>query len=231
MLYGDIETLFHEFGHSLHVILSKPRFASQNGFSTPIDFVEVPSTMAEQFLLDPGVFKMLALPDSSLTDDFIANTISAIKTARVATQGLNYERQFAFGKTDFAMHSFTDSTQIPAPDASDNLTALANELMASTYLPFPDGSGFQNSFLHIWAWGYDAGYYSYAWSDNIVAEIASVFEDTSNSMGYLNPFLGRKYRYDVLQPGASKDVTVCVESFIGKKLDPERKAFIKRLGL
>jgi thimet oligopeptidase len=231
MLYTDIDTLFHEFGHSLHIVLGKARFASQNGFGTPLDFVEVPSTMLEQWRFDPGVFKMLAISDPALTDEFIQKTITAMKTADLATKGLYYERQFGFGRSDFAMHTFSDASQIPAPDSPNNLTAIANQEMAAAYLGYPQGSGFLNSFLHIWAWGYDAGYYAYAWSDSIVAELAVVFEDPNNHLGYLNPWLGMKYRIEVLQPGASRDVTTSVEAFTGKPLDPERKAFLKRLGI
>jgi Zn-dependent oligopeptidase len=103
--------------------------------------------------------------------------------------------------------------------------------MTSAYLPLPEGSGFLNSFQHILTWGYDAGYYSYAWSDSIVAELADVFEDPSNTFGYMNPSLGLKYRTEILAPGNSRDVATSVAAFTGHPPDAEHKAFLKRLGV
>ena len=229
MLFDDIGTLFHEFGHALHVVLGKARFASQSGFSVPQDFVEVPSTMSEQWPLDPVVFKTLAAPNPALTDAFIQKTIASIKTSNLATTGTYYERQFGFNKTDFALHMFTDASQIPLASSANNLIAVTNDAMAAAYLPYPEGSGQLSSFLHILSWGYDAGYYSYAWSDSIVAELAILFDESPK--GYMDRKLGMRYRKEVLEPGASRDVNESVFAFTGKPLDPERKAFLKRLGL
>lgn len=231
LLYGDIGTLFHEFGHALHVVLGKARFASQTGFAVPWDFVEVPSTMAEQWRFDPGVFKLLAKPDPALTDDFIHTTIAAVKQANLAVKGLFYEGQFAYGKIDFLLHLFTNVADVPAADAPDNLVVQANEIVASTYLPPPEGSTPLTSFLHILTWGYDAGYYSYAWSDSIVSELAAKFNDSANTQGYLNPDLGLLYRTAILEPGASRDVNESVEAFTGQALDPARTAFLVSLGV
>ena len=229
LLFDDIGTLFHEFGHALHVVLGKARFASQTGFGVPQDFVEVPSTMSEQWPLDPVVFKTLALPDPALTDAFVQKTLAAIKHSNLATTGTYYERQFGFNKTDFALHMFTDASQIPPASSANNLIAVTNDAMATAYLPYPEGSGQLSSFLHILAWGYDAGYYSYAWSDSIVAELAILFDESPK--GYMDHKLGMRYRKEILAPGASRDVNESVFAFTGKPLDPERKAFLKRLGL
>jgi Zn-dependent oligopeptidase len=85
------------------------------------------------------------------------------------------------------------------------------------------------SFQHILTWGHDAGYHFYAWSDSIVAELADVFEAPSNTLGYMNPSLGWKYRTEVLAPGNSRDVASSVEAFTGHPLDAEHKAFLRRL--
>lgn len=229
LLFEDIATLFHEFGHGLHVVLGKARFASQSGFSVPQDFVEVPSTMSEQWIYDPEVFKILAIDDPAITDAFVAKTVADMRNADRATIAMYYERQFGFNKTDFALHMFTDASQVPDPSSANNLSAMANEAMATAYLPYPAGSGQLSSFLHILSWGYDAGYYSYAWSDSIVAELAILFDESPQ--GYLDRRLGMRYRKEILEPGASRDVNESVLAFTGKPLDPERKAFLKRLGL
>ncbi len=229
LLYDDLKTIFHEFGHSLHVVMGKARFASQSGFNVPQDFVEVPSVMSEQWTSDPAVFKTCALPDPALTDDFIKTTLASIKRSNIATAATVYERQFGFDKTDFALHMFTDASQIPPSSSSTNLITLTNDAMASAYLPYPEGSGQLCSFLHILSWGYDAGYYSYAWSDSIVAELANQFE--ASPKGFMDPKLGMLYRKEILEAGASRDVNTSVVAFTGKPLDPERKAFLKWLGL
>ncbi len=229
LLIDDIQTIFHEFGHSLHVVLGKARFASQTGFNVPLDFVEVPSTMSEQWPLDPAVFKACAIPDPALTDDYIKQTLTSIKHANLATTATYYERQFGFNKTDFALHMFTDASQIPPASSPNNLIAVTNDAMASAYLPYPEGSAQLCSFLHILSWGYDSGYYSYAWSDSIVSELAILFDESPK--GYMDQTLGMRYRKQILEPGASRDVNVSVQAFTGHPLDPERKAFLKRLGL
>jgi Zn-dependent oligopeptidase len=231
LLYGDISILFHEFGHALHVVLGKARFASQSGFAVPWDFAEVPSTMSEQWRFDPAVFKLLAKPDPALTDAFVNNTIAAIKQADLAVKGLFYERQLALGKIDFLLHLFTNVADIPAAGAPDNLVKQSNDIMAATYLPFPDGSSYLTSFQHVLTWGYDAGYYSYAWSDSIVSELAAVFNDPANTQGYLNPDIGMRYRKEILEPGASRDVNDSVAAFTGHALDPTRRAFLVSLGI
>lgn len=231
MLYADIDTLFHEFGHALHVVLGKARYASQTGFAVPFDFVEVPSTMAEQWRFDPVVFKLLAKPDPALTDAFVKDSITAIRQADLAVKGLFYERQFAFGKIDFLLHLFTNVTDVPAAEAADNLVKRANDAMAATYLAYPEGSSTLTSFLHILTGGYDAGYYGYAWSGSIVSELAAVFNDPANTLGYLNPDIGRRYRKEILEPGASRDVNESVAAFTGQALDPARRAFLVSLGI
>jgi thimet oligopeptidase len=231
LLYGDIRILFHEFGHALHVVLGKARFASQTGFAVPWDFLEVPSTMSEQWRFDPAVFKLLAKPDPAMTDAFVNNTIAALKQADLAVKGLFYERQFAFGKIDFLLHLFTNVADIPVADAPDNLVKRSNDILAATYLSFPDGSSALTSFQHILTWGYDAGYYSYAWSDSIVSELAAVFNDPANTQGYLNPDIGMRYRKEILEPGASRDVNDSVAAFTGHALDPTRQAFLISLGI
>lgn len=234
LLYGDIggiETLFHEFGHALHVVLGKARFASQTDFAVPRDFVEVPSTMAQQWRFDPAVFKLLAKPDPALTDAFVNDTIAAIKRANIAVKGLFYERQFALGKIDFLLHLFTDIADVPAADAPDNLAKRANDAMAATYLAYPEGSSMLTSFPHILTGEYDGGYYGYAWSDSIVSELAAVFNDPTNTLGYLNPDMGRRYRKEILEPGASRDVNESVAAFTGHALDPARRGFLVSLGV
>jgi len=134
-------------------------------------------------------------------------------------------------KTDFILHLFADATQIPAADSPDNLSSMANQAIRVAYLPLPEGSGFLSSFQHILTWGYDASYYSYAWADSIVAELAAVFEDPATPLGYMNPALGLKYRTEILAPGNSRDVATSVQAFTGHPLDTEHKAFLHRLGV
>ena len=187
--------------------------------------------MAQQWRFDPAVFKLLAKPDPALTDAFVNDTMVAIKRANIAVKGLFYERQFGFGKIDFLLHLFTNVADVPAADAPDNLVKQANDAMAATYLPYPEGSSTLTSFLHILTLGYDGGYYGYAWSDSIVSELAAVFNDPANALGYMNPDIGRRYRREILEPGASRDVNESVGAFTGHALDPARRAFLVSLGV
>ena len=229
MLFTDIGTMFHEFGHALHVVLGKARFASQTGFCTPMDFVEVPSTMSEQWLLDPVVFKTIAASNPELTDEFIHNTISSIKNSQLATVGTSYGRQFGANIVDFTLHMLTDASQIPSASSANNLITMTADAMTWGYLPYPEGSAYVSSFLHILSWGYDSGYYGYAWANSIVAELAVLFDESPN--GYMDHRLGMRYREEILEPGASRDVNESTMAFTGRPLDPEYKAYLKRLGL
>lgn len=231
LLFSDIDILFHEFGHALHLVLGKARFASQSPFDSPIDFVEVPSTLSQLWRLDPMVFKMMAIPDPALTDEFVHATIAAMKTAGLATTGLTYQAMFGSSKVDFMLHTLTDASQIPAAVSAVNLAAMANQAWSAVYLPAQEGTSPLSSFQHVLTWGYDAGYYSYTWSDSIVAELAEVFEAPGNPLGYMNPALGASYRSQILEPGNARDVATSVAAFTGHALDPERKAFLRRLGI
>ena len=106
---------------------------------------------------------------------------------------------------------------------------MTTDAMNEAYLPYPEGSAYASSFLHILSWGYDSGYYGYAWASSIVAELAVLFDESPN--GYMDHNLGMRYRKEILESGASRDVNESTMAFTGKPLDPERKAYLKKLGL
>lgn len=218
MVYSDIDTFFHELGHALHIVLGKARFASQNGFSTPTDFVEVPSTLSEQWRFDPTVFKLMT--GSTVDDAFAQTTIGNLKKADLAVKGLFYGRQFGFDKADFALHRVTDTTNL-------DVVAVTNQAMAGAYLPYPENTAFLPSWMHPLTWGYDGCVYAYQWSDAIAAELAKPFKDSA--LGFLDPKVGRRYRKEVLEPGNSRDPNASVQAFTGRPLDPTFQAFIDSL--
>ncbi len=226
---SQIEPLLHEFGHVLHIVLGKARYASQSSFHAPVDYLEVPSTMLAEWRFDPAFIQRVAEP--SVSPDFGQRRAAAWNAARQAYVGLQHESQLGMFQIDLAMHRFRDVSSIPSAESPQNLNAVANQIMADTCMPFPEGTSFLSSFTPILTERYDAGYYAYAWSDGVAAELTNAFASPSSPLGVINPELGARYRREVLEPANSRDATVSVEAFLGHPIDPNHAALLKRLGI
>jgi Zn-dependent oligopeptidase len=102
---------------------------------------------------------------------------------------------------------------------------ISNEILSKIFLPVPEDTAFVAYFGHLM--GYDAGYYGYAWADAIAADMATVFEKSPS--GYFDTRAGRRLRDEIYAPGDSRDVTVSIEKFLGRKQSIE--PFLKTLGI
>ncbi|MCB0393391.1 MAG: Zn-dependent oligopeptidase, partial [Bdellovibrionales bacterium] len=218
LTFDNVETLFHEFGHALHDILSPVKNAGQAGTNVPRDFVEAPSQMLEYFVQDPNVIKLFAQDWRNPKNEFPFEILDKLEEANLATVGILYRRQLAFGKLDLEMHTSND----PNIDANE----VTNRVMGEVFLPVNEGSTFITSFGHLFG-GYDAGYYGYAWADSIAADMASVFEEAPG--GYSNKEVGRRLRKEIYESGSSKPILESVENFLQRK--QSNKAFLKKLGI
>ncbi|HEU5125080.1 MAG TPA: M3 family metallopeptidase [Verrucomicrobiae bacterium] len=219
LAHSDVETLFHEFGHAMHSILTRAKYVRFSGTSVPRDFVEAPSQMLENWVWDKKVLDSFAAdyrdPSKKIPDEILAK----LKEARLATEGTRYRRQLAFGIMDLALH-----TQIHATNAQETL-ALSNEKLGEVFLPMIPDTAFVAYFGHII--GYSAGYYGYAWADAISADMATAFEKAPD--GYFDKEVGMRLRKEIYEPGDSRDVNVSIEKFLGRprSLDP----FLKQIGI
>lgn len=219
LAHTEVETLFHEFGHAMHTILTRAPYGRFSGTSVPRDFVEAPSQMLENWVWDKKVLDSFAADYRDPSKKIPAEILAKLKESRLATEGTRYRRQLSFGLTDLRLH-----TQIHDRNASEVLP-LSNEVLSRVFLPLAPDTAFVAYFGHLM--GYDAGYYGYAWADAIAADMATVFERSPN--GYFDQAAGRRLRAEIYAPGDSRDVNVSIEKFLGRKrsLVP----FLKKIGI
>lgn len=218
--FGQVETLFHEFGHALHGIVTESRFAQFAGTRVARDFVEAPSQMLESWVNDKKVLDTFAVNYQNPADKFPADALTKIQASGLATVATFYRRQLAFGKMDLMLHQNISPTQ------NFDIAGFTNKVMEDVYFAFPANTAMINSFGHLWG-GYDAGYYGYAWADNLAADMTSKFETAPD--GFLDVQMGMKLREEIYQVGATRDITFSIESFLGRK--PNSDAFLKKLGI
>jgi thimet oligopeptidase len=215
----DVETIFHEFGHAMHSMMTRARYGRFSGTSVPRDFVEAPSQMLENWVWDKKVLDSFAAdyrdPSKKIPDDILAQ----LKAARLATEGTRYRRQLSFALMDLALH-----TQIHDTNAAEALP-LSNKILSDVFLPMVPDTAFVAYFGHLM--GYDAGYYGYAWADAIAADMATVFEHAPD--GYFDKAAGHRLRVEIYEPGNSRDVNESIEKFLGRQRSLE--PFLKKIGI
>jgi Zn-dependent oligopeptidase len=217
--HSDVETIFHEFGHAMHSMMTRAKYGRFSGTSVPGDFVEAPSQMLENWVWDKKVLDSFAADYRDPSKKIPADILAKLKEAKLATEGTRYRRQLSLGLTDMALH-----TQIHDNNAADTLP-LSNKTMSDVFLPMVSDTAFVAYFGHLM--GYDAGYYGYAWADAIAADMATVFEHAPN--GYFDAAAGQRLREEIYAPGDSRDVNVSIEKFLGRK--PSLEPFFKKIGM
>ncbi|WP_428040988.1 M3 family metallopeptidase [Candidatus Avelusimicrobium fimicolum] len=213
--HGEVETLFHEFGHVLHNALTKAKYSAFSGTSVSWDFVEAPSQMLERWAWDPQVLKKISKhykTGEALPDDLIKRMIAAKNFGA----GGMYLRQDFFAQYDMTLHT-ADTT----PDTTKLYFELTKKIRG---LPLTKGTIPQASFGHIMG-GYDAGYYGYLWSEVIAEDFFGEFKKN----GIFNPETGLKFRREILEKGGTLDEEKMVENFLGRPAD--NKPFLKSIGL
>ncbi len=216
--HSDVETLFHEFGHIMHNVLTRAKFARFAGSNVPRDFVEAPSQMLENWVWDKQVLDSFAADYRDPTRKIPAEILDQLKAAKLAVEGTRYRRQLAFGLMDLTLH-----TQINETNCTDAIQ-LANRVLSEVFLPVPEGTAIPAYFGHLT--GYDAAYYSYAWADAISSDMATVFEQAPGR--YFDANVGRKLRKEIYEVGDSRDVNISIEKFLGRA--PSIEPFLRKIG-
>lgn len=218
LTHRDVETLFHEFGHALHVMLSKNTYENTSGFSTEWDFVELPSQLLENWTWEREALSLYAKhfqTEEGLSENLFVN----LQKSRTFQKGLFLLRQNEFGFLDFLLHS----TEIPKTEKELDTKTLK---IANTYsvLPKPAEYKMYASFGHIFAGGYSAGYYSYLWAEILEADVFSFFQKN----GILDTKTGEKYRKEILEVGAKKPAEKIFVDFMERQPNPN--ALLKKFG-
>ncbi|MBY0467795.1 MAG: peptidase, partial [Burkholderiaceae bacterium] len=207
----ELETLLHEFGHGLHALLSKTRYAGQGGTNVQLDFVEAPSQMLEDWVYDPQVLALFA-EVCPRCDPVPPALLTQARAARDFGKGMQFSRQHLYASYDLALHG---------RDPVDPL-ALWTQMEGATPLGHVPGSMFPAGFEHI-AGGYAAGYYGYLWSLVLAEDLRTAF-----AADRLSPATGRRYRETVLVNGGQVAPGELVQRFLGRPTDSQ--AFFKALG-
>lgn len=216
--HDDVTTLFHEFGHTLHELLSKVDYASASGTSNvPWDVVEVPSQFLENWCWEKKPLQMLAKhykTGEHLPDDLLKQ-LRASKTFQIGMQTL---RQLEFALFDFRIHMEFD------PNKPKQIAQIMQEVRAKTSLyPVPDYNRFERSFSHIFGGGYAAGYYSYKWAEVWASDAFSLFEE----QGILDKATGKKFLQQILEKGSSEDPLKMFIAFRGR--EPQLNALLQHI--
>ena len=217
--HSDVETIFHEFGHAMHSMMTRAKYGRFSGTSVPGDFVEAPSQMLENWVWDKKVLDSFAADYRDPAKKIPADILAKLREAKLATEGTRYRRQLSFALMDLTLH-----TQIHGNNATEALP-LSNKVLSEVFLPMAPDTAFVAYFGHLM--GYDAGYYGYAWADAIAADMATVFEQAPN--GYYDQAAGRRLRVEIYEPGNSRDANESIEKFLGRKRSLE--PFLKKIGI
>ncbi|HVI03796.1 MAG TPA: M3 family metallopeptidase [Enhygromyxa sp.] len=220
--FDDVGTFLHELGHALHCVLTEAAYHEHAGLNVPLDYVEVPSQTLERWLQDPALLARMAVhhqTGEAMPDALIERLTS---TAYVGV-GHDYSRQIGFGLIDFEIHTYESADEVP--DSAARVYADTNAVFGEHYYDVPEHSALLASFGHLFE-GYDGGYYSYAWSDAIAADIASLFRESE--LGFADPQLGARFRAEVLATGSSRSAHASIRAFLGR--DWSLDAFFEELG-
>ncbi|SPE25881.1 Thimet oligopeptidase [Burkholderiales bacterium] len=203
---SELETLTHEFGHALHGVLSKTRYADQSGTAVRLDFVEAPSQMFEEWARREQSLRVFAevCPQCPVLG---AQQLEQLAAARRFGMGVQYARQWLYASYDLALHT----------GAPKSALATWAQMEGASRLGHVAGTMFPASLGHIMG-GYEAGLYSYMWSQVLALDMLSVFHGN-----LLDAAVGRRYRHIILESGGSRPPQELVEEFLGRK--PSSDAF------
>ena len=218
--HDDVVTLFHEFGHVMHGLLSRSQYVYHTGFAVPLDFVEAPSQMLENWVWDKAVLDTFAADYRDPTKKIPAETIAAMEAARQATEGYMTRRQLALGLIDLTLHA-----RPAAQAASVDVVAESNAVLARVTIPPAADTAFVAYFGHLA--GYDAGYYGYMWAKVLSIDMASEFKKAPG--GFLDVQAGRRLREEIYAVGNTRDVSLSVEKFLGRKRS--QQPFLEYVGI
>jgi oligopeptidase A len=220
LTHAEVVTMFHEFGHGLHHMLTRvdyPSIAGINGVAW--DAVELPSQFMENFAWQAEVLPLISghvetgepLPQIELERLLATRTFQA---------GMQTVRQLEFALFDLRIHSEN------APQSSDAVMRTLAEVLAQVAVVHPpEFNRFPHSFQHIFSGGYAAGYYSYKWAEVLAADAFSAFEE----QGIFNAEVARRFLASILEQGGSRDAMEAFVEFRGRK--PQIEPLLKQLGL
>ncbi len=225
--HDDVITLFHESGHGLHHLLTQVSALGVSGINgVEWDAVELPSQFMENFCWEWEVLeKMTAHAETG--KPLPRALFEKMLAAKNFQNGLATLRQIVMSLTDWRLHSSFDASRAKNHAVLDVSRSIAEEY---NIIPQPQISRWINSFSHIFAGGYAAGYYSYKWAEVLSADAYSAFEEAAKLTGsVLDPKTGMRYRKEILEVGGSRAAAESFKAFRGR--EPSIDALLRHGGL
>ena len=218
LTHDEVTTLFHEFGHGLHHMLTQVDDIGVAGISgVEWDAVELPSQFMENFCWEWEVLKHLTA-HADTGEPLPRALYDKMLAAKNFQSGLQTLRQIEFALVDMRLHA--------EPGAEADIQRVVDEVRREVAVLMPPAfNRFQHSFSHIFAGGYAAGYYSYKWAEVLSADAWSAFEET----GALDAETGRRYREAILEAGGSRPAMESFKAFRGR--EPRIDALLRHQGM
>ena len=218
LTFDELTTFLHEFGHSLHGMLAKGKYASLSGTNVKRDFVEMPSQLMENWAYEKEFLDGFAVHYQT-GEKIPQQIIDNIRASQNFNTGYACLRQLSFGYLDMAWHMQTE--EFKGDVAAFERKAWSKAIV----LPEVDGTCMSVEFSHIFDGGYAAGYYGYKWAEVLDADVFSVFKEK----GIFNRQLAEKFRREVLEKGGSEHPMALYKKFMGRK--PKTDALLRRNGI
>jgi len=218
LTFNELTTLFHEFGHALHGMLSKVTYPSLSGTNVARDFVELPSQLMENWCYEEETLRLFATHYQT-GEPLPIEWVQKIKEAGVFMEGLLSVRQLNFGFLDMAWHTY------PHLERLEDVRTFEQTVTKETQLyPTVGAMCISPAFSHIFSGGYAAGYYSYKWSEVLDADAFEAFKEK----GIFNTEVATRFRREVLSKGSSEKEMTLYKRFRGK--EPSIDALMRRTG-
>ncbi|MBH8581615.1 oligopeptidase A [Bisbaumannia pacifica] len=220
LTHDEVTTLFHEFGHGLHHMLTKQTVADVSGINgVAWDAVELPSQFMENFCWEREGLDLIAGHVES-GEPLPEALFQRLQAARNFQSAMGMVRQLEFSLFDFRLHH-----ELSAPSAA-RVQALLDEVRdAVSVVPRAAFNRFQNGFSHIFAGGYAAGYYSYKWAEVLSADAYSAFEEA----GTFDAATGARFRREILEQGGARDAAELFRAFRGR--EPSIEPLLRHSGI
>ena len=223
--WDEVTTMFHEFGHALHGMLSNCEYQKLSGTNVARDFVEMPSQFNESFASIPEVFDHYAR-------HYETNEPMPAELKERMLKSINFQPAYALGENlaasslDMAWHMLA-SKDVPTPDkcAAFETESLRKVGLLNPFIPIPPRY-MTSYFNHVWGGGYAAGYYSYLWTEVLAVNVA----DTFAKLGALKPETGKAMRDKILSRGNTGDLMQMFSDFTGMQ-KPDVSAILRARGL
>jgi oligopeptidase A len=220
LTHHEVLTMFHEFGHGLHHMLTRVDFPSVGGINgVPWDAVELPSQFMENFAWRAEVLPLIS-SHVDTGEPLPVATLQKLQATRTFQAGMQTVRQLEFALFDFRIHAeFT-------PERGGRLSETLAEVRDEVAVVRPPGfNRFPHSFQHVFSGGYAAGYYSYKWAEVLSADAFGAFEEA----GIFDQATARRFLQSILERGGSRDAMDAFVEFRGRK--PELEPLLRQMGL